>query len=314
MAEKVEVLRASSEEVENSKAMHGGLNVEFQQIDPTEERKLVRKLDLVVIPLMACVYFFQCLSFSKSSFGSDPDYIQDLDKQSINYAAVFGLKSDLKLTGDEFSWVISLFYFGQLCSEYPAIYLMSRLPLTVYVGVTIVIWGGLEMCLGAAQNFHGLAAARFFLGFAEGTVSPAFIIITSIWYKRREHPIRVAAWVSMSGVSQIVGALIMYGIGGADIKLENWRAMFLICGGLTSLCGIVFIVLMPRNTTNAWFLTERQREIATHRLALDRATRDRAEFDKGQVKEALAEPLTWVYILMALCITLTTPILKVRMM
>jgi len=88
------------------------------------------------------------------------------------------------------------------------------------------------MCLGATQNFHGLAAARFFLGFAEGTVSPAFIIITSIWYKHREHPIQVAAWVSLSGVSQIVGALIMYGIGGADIKLENWPAVFLICGGL----------------------------------------------------------------------------------
>ena len=61
MAEKVEVLRTSSEEIENSNKMHEGINVEFQQIDPAEERKLVKKLDRVIMPLMACVYFFQCL-------------------------------------------------------------------------------------------------------------------------------------------------------------------------------------------------------------------------------------------------------------
>lgn len=50
---------------------------------------------------------------------------------------MFGLSKDLKLSGPEFSWAISLFYFGQLCSEYPAAYLMSRLPITLFVGVTM---------------------------------------------------------------------------------------------------------------------------------------------------------------------------------
>lgn len=31
-----------------------------EDIDPDEERKLVRKLDMVILPLMALVYFFQC--------------------------------------------------------------------------------------------------------------------------------------------------------------------------------------------------------------------------------------------------------------
>lgn len=49
-------------------------------------------------------------------------------------------------------------------------YLLSRLPITLYVGVTIVIWGGVNMAMAACHNFHGLAAARFFLGFAEGKI------------------------------------------------------------------------------------------------------------------------------------------------
>ncbi|KAF4815673.1 putative transporter [Colletotrichum siamense] len=275
-----------AEEVEN--------RPQIFSIDPDEERKVVRKLDAVIMPLMAVVYFFQYL-----------------DKQSINQAAIFGLREDLRLTGEQFSWAVSLFYLGQLCSEYPAAFLLSRLPIALYVGITIVIWGGVNMCLAAVHDFAGLAATRFFLGFTEGTVSPAFIIITSIWYKRNEHPIRVATWVSMNGVSQIIGALLMYGIGHGNLHLAAWRALFLICGALTSAVGLLFIFMMPRDTTTAWFLSPREREIATQRLAIDRATRYRAEFNKAQVREALMSPMTWIYCLIALCITWTTPIIKV---
>lgn len=33
----------------------------FEVIDHSEERRLVRKLDMVILPLMAFVYFFQCM-------------------------------------------------------------------------------------------------------------------------------------------------------------------------------------------------------------------------------------------------------------
>jgi len=52
---------------------------------------------------------------------------------------VFGLNSDLNLTGTQFSWVVTLFYFGQLTSEFPASYLMSRFPVTKVVGVTMLV-------------------------------------------------------------------------------------------------------------------------------------------------------------------------------
>ncbi|OLN87361.1 putative transporter C757.13-like protein 5 [Colletotrichum chlorophyti] len=207
-------------------------------IDSDEEKAVVKKIDRVILPIMAIVYFFQYL-----------------DKQSINYAAVFGLSEDLKLTGSEFSWCVSLFYFGQLCSEYPAAYLMSRLPIIRFVGVTMT-------------------------------------------------------WVSMFGVSQIVGALLMYGIGSGVHTIATWRVLFMVCGGCTIAAGILFIFAMPGDTKNAWFLNERERYVATQRLALDRATRDRAHFDMTQAKEALKDPRTALYALMALFITLPTPIVK----
>lgn len=115
----------------------------------------------------------------------------------------------------------------------------------------------------------------------------------------------------MNGVSQILGALMMYGIGRANMSLAPWRALFLICGGLTLAIGLLFVFLMPRDTTTAWFLNAQERDIATKRLALDRATRDRSEFNKDQMIEAFMSPLTWIYFFIALCLTLTTPIIKV---
>jgi MFS transporter, ACS family, allantoate permease len=116
----------------------------------------------------------------------------------------------------------------------------------------------------------------------------------------------------MNGVSQIVGSLMMYGIGQAKMSMAPWRVLFLICGGLTSATGVAFIFLMPRNPMQAWFLTEKEKSIVIQRLAKDRGTGDRAEFNKAQAIEALLSPMTWLFLLMACSITLTTPIIKVR--
>lgn len=238
----------------------------------------------------------------------------DIDKQTINYAAIFGLKTDLKLTGDEFSWVVSLFYLGQLCSQWPAAYLLSRLPITVFVGGTIIAWGAVEMCLASPSNFGGMAAIRFFLGFTEGSVSPAFIIITSLWYKRSEHNSRVSTWVAMNGVAQIVAALLMYGIAKNEHALAPWRVLFLVTGGMTIACGVVFVLWMPRSPGSAWFLNEKERSLAVRRLAADRGTKEGSDFNWAQAREALTTPTTWLYFMMALGLTLPTPIIKVSLL
>lgn len=122
-------------------------------------------------------------------------FTQYLDKQSLSYASVYGLLTDLHLNSHQFSWLTSCFYLAQLASEGPFIYLMSRFPIAKFVALTVIVWGGVCMCLAAPQNFAGFAAVRCLLGFAEGAVSPAFITITSIWYKKEEHPLRVGMWV-----------------------------------------------------------------------------------------------------------------------
>lgn len=125
------------------------------------------------------------------------------------------------------------------------------------------------MCLAAPRNFAGFAAVRCFLGFAEGAVSPAFITITSLWYKKEEHPLRVGMWVTCNGLAQIVGSLMMYGIGEnlSHLSVQPWRLMFLSCGAVTVFAGILFFFAMPAGPETAWFLTADERAVAAKRLA-----------------------------------------------
>lgn len=240
--------------------------------------------------------------------------MQYLDKQTISYASVFGLITDLDLTGSQYSWCNSIFYVGQLVSEYPFIYLMSRLPLVKFVGATIIVWGAICMCLAAPHTFAGFTAVRFLLGFFEGAVSPAFVTLSSIWYRQHEHATRIGCWITMNGLAQVVGCLLMYGIGkNGTLALAPWRVLFLVCGALTSILGVAFFVLMPSGPETAWFLTAREREVLVARLALDHEGGDKTSFSVKQLKEAMWDVRSWFSFVFGVLVCMQSPVLTVSL-
>lgn len=211
---------------------------------------------------------------------------------------------------------------------------MSRLHLTKFVGATVydipasrtgwlmltstlpssVVWGMLCMCLAAPKSFAGFAAVRFLLGFAEGAVSPAFITITSVWYRKNEHAVRTALWITMNGLAQVVGCLLMYGVGSnMSLPLAPWRVLFLICGALTSLAGVLFYLFMPNGPKDAWFLDERQKHVLSLRMIKDREGGDKTDFSTSQLKEALMDVKSWFIFAFGVLITMQSPVLTVSL-
>lgn len=91
-----------------------------------------------------------------------------LDKSTINYAALFGFKQDLKLQGNQYSLLGSIFYLGFLAYQLPNNYLLQRIPVGRYIGVVAMIWGAILACTAAGRNFSQVAAMRFLLGLFEG--------------------------------------------------------------------------------------------------------------------------------------------------
>ncbi len=65
--------------------------------DPKQLKRLVRKIDLTIAPLLACVYF-----------------LQFLDKTTLSYTAVMGIRKDTHLKGQDYSNLSMLFYIGKI--------------------------------------------------------------------------------------------------------------------------------------------------------------------------------------------------------
>ncbi|KAL5337525.1 MFS general substrate transporter [Aspergillus crustosus] len=180
-------------------------------VTPEEEKMVVRRLDMVLIPLMGICYMMQYM-----------------DKLALTQATLFGLRQDLNLVDAEYSWASAVFYFGYFAWSWPSSYLMVRLPLAKYSSVCILIWGGVLMCHAATRNFGGFMAARFFLGVGEASIAPGFSLIISMFYKREEQPSRQAAWFFGNCISNLVSGVIAYGIGNLDIHtITSWQLLFL---------------------------------------------------------------------------------------
>ena len=69
------------------------------EISPAEKR-LVRKIDRTIFPLMCSVGF-----------------LQFMDKSTLTYGAVIGMMTDVKLQGNEYSLLTTVFYMGYLAMQ-----------------------------------------------------------------------------------------------------------------------------------------------------------------------------------------------------
>lgn len=121
-----------------------------------------------------------------------------------------------------------MFYFGYLAWTYPTTILIQKLPVGRYVSVNTVCWGVFVACTALCTNFGGLMTARFLLGVAEATITPAFIFITSQWYTREEIPLRTGAWFAGNSFGGFLGSVLAYAIGQIKTSISSWQWLFIV--------------------------------------------------------------------------------------
>ncbi|TPX26235.1 hypothetical protein DIZ76_011696 [Coccidioides immitis] len=78
-------------------AMKAFTDTDGEPLVLTEEtnKRLLRIIDWHLMPLMCVIYG-----------------LNYLDKTTLSYASVMGLKEDIHLVGDNYQWLGSMFYFG----------------------------------------------------------------------------------------------------------------------------------------------------------------------------------------------------------
>ncbi|KAK7969970.1 hypothetical protein PG996_001592 [Apiospora saccharicola] len=253
------------------------------EMTPEDEKRLLRKIDLRIVPLMFGCYF-----------------LQYLDKTLINYANVMGLRQDTGITGDQYSELATVFYVTYLAFEFPTAYLMQRLPTAKFLGVNVLLWGLMVTCNSTSHNWAGLVSLRVLLGCFEASVAPALILITTMWYKKSEQPPRVGFWYVGTGVAKIVGALTSFGFQHYTRNdFKSWQVMFLVWGLATIAVGALVLLFMPDNPMTAR-LSEQEKRWAIERLRTNMTGVENKHFKLLQFLECLADPQTYLLVLMVL--------------
>ncbi|KAI8339467.1 major facilitator superfamily domain-containing protein [Chlamydoabsidia padenii] len=256
----------------------------FQQERDAQEKALVRRLDLFILPLICII-----------------DFLQFLDKSTINYAAAFTFKEDLNLQGNQFSMIGSIFYAGYFIYQLPNNYLLQRVPLGRYIGSIVFLWGGVLTAMAFGHNFSQMMAMRFLLGLFEAGIYPSLTLLVSTFYRRTEQAPRLGAFWLCNGFALCLGGLISYGIGNMKTTLfATWQWIMLIMGLVTCVMGVIcFLFLIDNPKSPALGLNAEQSVLVEQR------TRDNAVFrttmvKKHQIIEAIKEPRLWCLCLAAM--------------
>ncbi|KAF4122880.1 putative arabinose efflux permease, MFS family [Geosmithia morbida] len=263
-----------------------------QHVDVTEEddRRIRHKTDLHILTILTWVYFLQIL-----------------DKSTLGYGAITGMREDCNLSSAQYSLVSSIAPIAQLAWQPFSSWLIVRVPHRILMPTLCLGWGIAQTCMAACSGYGSLLATRFLLGLFEAGCLPLFSVITSQWYRRAEQPVRVACWYSTNGVATIFAAAVSYGLTKVEHPvLQSWRILFLFVGLLTIVTAPIVYWFLDSDVAGARFLNDFERLQAIERLRANQTGTGSREFKWNHVQEALLETKAWLFMGIALTLNITT--------
>ncbi|CAG8669366.1 17685_t:CDS:2, partial [Cetraspora pellucida] len=250
--------------------------VENINISSIEEKRLLTKLDLRIIPLLTLLF---TLSF--------------LDRVNIGNAKLAHLERDLNLTGDQFNWCLAIFFLGYVVFEVPSNIMLIKIRPSIWISTLTVGWGITMICMAFVKNFSQLMGVRFLLGVFESGLFPGIIFYITKWYKRSERGYRISLFFSGATIAGAFNGLLAFAITKLDGRsgLSGWQWIFLIDGIATVIAALFSYFLISDYAETATWLTEDERKLAIDRLRIDGGHAHTTHFDKFQIFQAFKDLL-----------------------
>ncbi|KIV98099.1 hypothetical protein PV10_01785 [Exophiala mesophila] len=224
------------------------------------EKKLMRKVDLRLVPLLIIMYL--------NNF---------IDRAALGQARLGTLEADLNMDGTDFNLAISILFVGYLTMQLPSNLLITRIRPSLYLGITMMVWGAVCASTAAVQNLAGLIAVRIMLGVTEAPFFPGAIFLMSSWYTRQELTKRIAWFYGGVALANMFGGLIAAGVLGnmeGAMGIAGWRWLFIINGSITIFFAFACIFVIPNFPATTKWLNEEEQAFARWRLKLDAEEED----------------------------------------
>ncbi|KAL2871213.1 major facilitator superfamily domain-containing protein [Aspergillus lucknowensis] len=252
-----------------------------ESIDPESERRVVRKCDLRVVPVLMILYL---LAF--------------LDRINIGNARLQGLERDLGMEGNDYNLALFIFFIPYILCEIPCNLIMKRLAPSTWLSSIMAFWefadwflGVITICQGFVKNNAELMACRFLIGMFEAGFLPGCVYLISMYYKRYELQWRLTLFFTSSILAGAFSGLLAYGMSHMDgvRGYSSWRWIFILEGIATVVVAATakfFIVDWP---DQARFLNDSERAILKSRLEADQGGYRMDRLDKAAMKRIASD-------------------------
>ena len=156
-----------------------------------------------------------------------------LTRSSLAVAAPT-LLHDLHITEKQYSWILGAFQ-GTLMLQPVCGYVMDVVGLKLGFAMFALAWSFVNMAHAFAGSWQAFAFLRGLMGFSEGSANPAGMKATAEWFPASERGL--AGGLFNTGAS--VGSMLAPPLVAWAILTYNWRAAFVITGGL----GFIWVAL-----------------------------------------------------------------------
>ncbi|KAK1675314.1 major facilitator superfamily transporter [Colletotrichum godetiae] len=218
------------------------------------DRRVNRKLDFALLPLLSLLYLFN-----------------GLDRGNVGNAQTqVGFTDDIGAAPDDLNLAVSLFFITFVLFQPPSAAVGRWLGAKHWIPIMMLGWGFVTICQAFIKGKGSLIATRLLIGAFEAGFYPTAVAYLSFFYCRYDLAVRVGLFYGQYAVAGAFSGAIAYGVFHLrDGPLKNWQYLFIIEGTLTIFFGLIAWVFLPAGPGSAWFLTLEERRFAADRIKAD---------------------------------------------
>ncbi|KAL8683495.1 MAG: hypothetical protein Q9186_000535 [Xanthomendoza sp. 1 TL-2023] len=261
-----------------------------------EIKRIVRKVDLRLIPLCGLMY---CVSL--------------LDRTNLSNAAIAGMTKELNLrtkNPDRYSVITLVFFITYVIAQPPTTILTRFFGPRIWLATITLCWGVTMIGFGFVKDWKALVGLRLILGILESGFFPGVVYLLSTWYRRYEVGRRYSIFYLIGSLASAFGGILAFGL----MQMEGiqgyggWRWIFIVEGCLTclvALLGYIFLVSFPDNEKSRaiGFLSPEERRLIVARVNQDRGDADLEKFSFKKWLGGASDWKIWAYGLCFGCAT-----------
>ncbi|KAL6694130.1 major facilitator superfamily domain-containing protein [Trichoderma pleuroticola] len=263
-----------------------------QEIDPAIEKRIVRKIDLRLMPFTVWIYLLCYMD--RSNIGN---------AKILNADAGHDLLDSTHMTTKEYTIALMVFLVAYSIFEAPSNLAAKALQPNYWLGFLVIGFGAFCTAIAGANSFTSTSALRFFLGAFEAGIFPGMVFFMSFWYKAEERATRIALFLCSATLAGAFGGAIAFGVGHMDgrLGLEGWRWLFIVEGVPSIVLGILTFLFMPSYPEKAGWLTEEEKAVQVARLGVN-SSHGEAKLNWEDAKATLKDIRLYVHYITYMCI------------